>query len=395
MRLPLVPTRASIWIALGMAAAAIVALVAQMAADTVERFALGALIAGTAWVIVDIARSALAWHRSPLQWQRRLPAALAVGVPRTLACSLVNDSANDWWVELSDHAGDDVDIEGLPLDVYVPAHSRIEVHYGIVPRRRGTIRFTPARLRVRTLHGSFDWMRAAGAAEALHVYPDFAAVTRYAHLAAERRLGDIGIRQAVRRGAGTEHGPLVPYAGGEGIRHVDWKATLKRHRPVVRRFQDASDERVLFLLDCGRRMASGSHFDAALNALMLLAHVALNEGDAVGGMTFGTEAALARRFAPRKGAATFPALMALLRDVQPQATPSDCRAAAQELMQREPKRALVVLLTKAPAEDAGDLERALMLLRSRHRVMLVDAPPQQLAQALVSRYRAIKAAGPV
>lgn len=405
MRLPLVPTRFSIWTTLGLAAAAIAALVLQMTSTTVGRLAIGALIAGAVWVVVDLVRSTIAWRRSPLQWHRRLPAALALGVPRTLACSLVNESPHDWWVELFDHADPDLELEGLPLDVYVPAHSRIEVHYRIVPRRRGVVRFAPAELRVRTLHGSFEWIRRIGSEETLHVYPNFAAVSRYAWLAGDRRLADIGIKSVAQRGAGTDFKQLADYRAGDAIRHIDWKATLKHRRPIVRQFQDERDQCVLFLLDCGRRMRAdegapsrhGSHFDEALNALMLLAYVALKEGDEVGAMTFGTDPADARRFAPRKGAATLNALMASLYDVQPQATHSDYLLAARDLMQAQRKRALVVVLTNFRDEDSAELGPALKLLRSRHLVLLASLRERALRelaeQPLATQQQAVEVAG--
>ena len=70
----------------------------------------------------------------------------------------------------------------------------------------------------------------------------------------------------------------------------------------MREYQDERDQCVVFLLDCGRRMRAdegsaarrGSHFDAALDALMLLAYVALKEGDEVGAMTFGGAPASSR-----------------------------------------------------------------------------------------------------
>src|SRR3954469_13625946 len=94
-------------------------------------------------------------------------------------------------------------------------------------------------------------------------------------------------------------------------RHIDWNASFRHRRPVVREFQDDRDQSVMFLLDCGRRMRAdeksdgleGSHFDQALNALMLLAYVALKDGDAVGAMTFGHGAGQQRHFAPAKGMA--------------------------------------------------------------------------------------------
>ena len=47
------------------------------------------------------------------------------------------------------------------------------------------------------------------------------------------------------------------------------------------------------------RAGENSHFDDALDALMLLAYVALSEGDEVGAMTFGTAPGESRDFAPR------------------------------------------------------------------------------------------------
>ncbi|HEX6706753.1 MAG TPA: DUF58 domain-containing protein [Albitalea sp.] len=448
--MPLIPSRASIWVLVVLAIAAAIALALQVPPVTVGHAALGAAAVVLVWAVIDLVRSMRAWRRSPLRWQRRLPAALALGVPRTVACSLVNDSPHDWRVELFDHVDPRLDFEGLPLVTHASAQSRVELAYRIVPRQRGPARFAPAELRVRTLHGSFDWIRRIGDDETLRVYPNFAAVSRYAWLAADRRLADIGIKSVAQRGAGTDFKQLADYRPGDAIRHIDWKATLKHRRPIVRQFQDERDQRVLFLLDCGRRMRAdegaaarhGSHFDEALNALMLLAHVALKEGDEVGAMTFGTDEAARRRFAPRKGVATLNALMATLYDVQPQAVHSDYLLAARDLMQAQRKRALVVVLTNFRDEDAGELQPALQLLRSRHLVMvaslreralrelaeqplatpqqavevagarlfeqsrrdafqrlagrdglLIDVEPQELAAALVNRYRAIKRAG--
>ncbi|REM13157.1 DUF58 domain-containing protein, partial [Mycobacterium tuberculosis] len=77
-------------------------------------------------------------------------------------------------------------------------------------------------------------------------------------------------------------------------------------------------------------LKANSHFDEALNALMLLSYVALKEGDEVGAMTFGCPPEERRDFAPRKGTATLNALMNRLHDIQPGATHSDYLLAAQE-----------------------------------------------------------------
>ena len=130
----------------------------------------------------------------------------------------------------------------------------------------------------------------------LRVYPNFAAVSRYAWLAGDRRLAEIGIKSYPQRGSGTDFKQLADYRPGDPIRDIDWKAS-HAPRPADRaRVPGRARPAVVFMLDCGRRMRAdegpasgrrGSHFDAALDALMLIAWVALKEGDAVGAMTFG------------------------------------------------------------------------------------------------------------
>ena len=134
--------------------------------------------------------------------------------------------------------------------------------------------------------------------------------------------------------------------------------------------------------------------------------------------------------------------MAQLYDVQPTPTHSDYVAAAQDLLRRQRKRALVIVITNFRDEDSAELQQALRLLRSRHLVLLaslrerivgeliaqplttgdaaievasahlyeqsrrdafnrlaardalmVDAEPERLGIELVNRYHAVKRAG--
>ena len=361
--------------------------------------------AASLWALADLAISIAAWRRAPLAWRRELPAALAIGVPHTVRGGLVNEGGTAWRVELFDRVDPTFAFEGLPRQVLAAAHATTEFAYRVTPRRRGPVVFAPAELRVRTRLGCFELRVSAGVEQPLRVYPNFAAVARYAWLAGDHRLAEIGIKSAPQRGAGTDFKQLAEYRPGDPVRHIDWKATLRHAKPIVREFQDERDQTVLFLLDCGRRMradegaasAAGSHFDEALNALMLLAHVALKEGDAVGAMTFGTAAGDARLFAPRKCHASLNALVASLYDIEPRATHSDYLVAATELLRKQPKRALVVVLTNFRDEDMPELEPALRLLRTRHLVLLASLRERVLReiaeQPLKTDAQAIEVAG--
>lgn len=436
-----------------MAALAVASALAVAWGRTPTELALvgGALLTlGLAWTAADLWRSRRVWHAQPLVVQHTLPQAFALGVPKVLTLLLVNPGSHRWQVTVLADVDQKFACEGLPQTVTIPAGAEISLHYTLTPLRRGLAALGVTQLRWRTLAGSFDVQQAAGETQLLHIYPNFAAVAGYAWLAGDRRLTQIGIKTYVQRGLGTDFRQLSEYRRGESIRHIDWKASVRHGKPIVREFQDERDQRVFFLLDCGRRMRAdegtsgpgGSHFDHALNALMLLAYVALKDGDEVGAMTFGNAQGQERDFAPRKGVTALNSLMNCLYDIEPAAQHSDYAGVAQRLIRRQPRRALVIIITNFRDEDATELRPALKLLRQRHLVLVaslrervlrdiaeralqhaddavtvatahlfeqsrrdafarllggdalsVDVEPVQLAATLVNRYHAVKKAG--
>jgi uncharacterized protein (DUF58 family) len=399
----LLPSRTTIYALLAVAAAALVALLLRVPAADVGSGVLGMVALGVLWAAVDFWLTRRAWHAAPLQWTRRLPEAFALGVQRTIDGTLVNTGKRRWRIAFFDHADPDLDPQGLPVTADLRANAQAQLRYTVQPRRRGRVAFEPADVRVHSLGRSLELQWRIGGAQTRPVFPNFASVSRYAWLATDRRLAAIGIKTQVQRGEGTDFKQLAEYRPGDSIRHIDWKATLKQSRPIVRQFQDERDQSVIFLIDCGRRMRAdegtvhGSHFDEALNATMLLAHVALKDGDEVGAITFGTSPEHKRAFAPRKGMATLSALTVLLHDIQPEATHSDYLIAARDLMRTHAKRALIVLLTNFRDEDAPELDAALKLLRSRHLVLLASLRERVLReiteQPLAAAHHAVEVAG--
>jgi len=121
MQLRLIPSRASVWTLAAIGLASAIALVMGTPLASVTRVAeiLATLL--FAYALIDVFWSALAWRRAPLQWQRQLPAAFAIGVPRTLAGTLVNNGELGWRVALFDRVDPSFDVEGLPQTLAVPA----------------------------------------------------------------------------------------------------------------------------------------------------------------------------------------------------------------------------------------------------------------------------------
>jgi uncharacterized protein (DUF58 family) len=399
-----VPSRKSLWLLVCIGVAALAALLAGALRPSVSLATLVAVLALLAAADADYVLSRRRWRDANVRFTRRLPSAFAIGVERPVRAALEHDGAHEWTFDLYDHVDSSVLTKGLPQAVTLPRGKGVDVQYLATPSRRGEIGFAPAELRVRSALGLCDLRVRLGAPETRRVYPDFAEVARYAWLAGDRRLQEIGIKTFVQRGEGTDFKQLAEYRYGDSVRHIDWKATLRLDKPIVREFQDERDQRVMLLIDCGRRMRADdrrgaigtSHFDQVLNAVMLLSYVALAQGDAVGALTFGTPAGQERLFAPRKGAHTLNALMGELYGVQPTPSHSDYVAAAQDLLRRQNKRALVIVITNFRDEDSSELGLALKLLRQRHLVLLASVRErivgELIAQPLVSGNAALDVA---
>ena len=332
----------------------------------------------------DAAFSMSRWRRAPLALERDLPQAFSVGVATTIRLGLVNAGSFACVGEFFDCADPALAMPAMPLGFAVGGGQRQDFSVEVLPTERGLKRFERAQIRLRSPMGFLDWNLHIGNVESRRVYPNFQSQARFAWLAVDRRLATLGLSSVRRRGSGTDFDQLVNYQAGDAVRHIDCKATLKHQRPIVRRFQDDRDQSVLLALDCGRRMRADdtergvgtTHFDQALNALMLLALIALSHGDAVGAMTFGSAPGQEKRFAPRKGRQALNALMAELADVQPAPVFSDYEALASDVLRSRRKRGLVVLVTNCRDEETSELNAALGLLRSRHLVVLASLREQ-------------------
>ena len=129
----------------------------------------------------------------------------------------------------------------------------------------------------------------------------------------------------------------------------------------------------MFLLDCGRRMRTKdgelAHFDHALHAVLLLAYVALRQGDCVGILAIG---GVERWMPPVKGRGGLTAILERVYDLQPTLAPFDPTQAATSLLKNLPRRALVIWITNLRDVDAAEAMPALKLLRSKHLVVLAS-----------------------
>lgn len=317
---------------------------------------------------------------------RRVPASIAVGVRTEVVLRVANAAARALRLELHDHHPASFEPEGLPRALLLGAGQWSEVRYQVRPVARGETRFGETELRIFSPLGLWQTKRSSGEEQAVRVYPNFRALAKYTLLATDNRLSQIGVLQVRRRGEGTEFHQLREYRQGDPQRAIDWKATARTARLIAREYEEEKDQRVLLVIDCGRRMASKdddlSHFDHTLNAALLLAHVALRQGDAVGMLTMG---GVHRYLEPRKSIGAVHAMLNRVYDIEPTLAVPDYDQAARDVMRHLRRRALVILLTNLRDEDDDSLLPALQLLRTRHLVVLASLREAIIGRALSAR----------
>ncbi len=318
--------------------------------------------------------------------ERIVPHSLPLGVKRTVQLKLYNTSKRPLTLDIFDHFPLELRVTGFPLRLGLAAGSYAEALYEVTAQARGKLHF-PC-LQVRVLSPWRLWWHDSKlpVVSEVKVYPNFAAVAQYALLATDNHLSHMGIMKKRRRGEGQDFHQLREYRAGDSLRQIDWKATSRMRKAISREYQDERDQEIIFLLDCGHRMMAQdddlSHFDHTLNAILLLTYVALRQGDAVG---LGCFAGQQRWLTAHKGQHHIQQMLNALYDLQPTTFAPDYAQAATELLVRQKKRALVILLTNLRDEDLDDLLPALHLLRKRHVVLLASMREQAIDQALDAR----------
>jgi len=331
----------------------------------------GLLLALLALAVLDAVR--LKRLPSP-RIQRQMPGSLALGRWSEVRLEVEHDFAYSLNIQIFDHVPDVLSFEHLPLSAELQPGLQSQIGYRLRPLKRGHFSFEYCEINLPSPMGLWSDKRLLTLLDHTRVYPDFARLYGGELLAVDNWLSQLGVRQRQRRGLGLEFHQLREFREGDSLRQIDWKATARQRTPIAREYQDERDQQIIFMLDCGRRMRSQdgelAHFDHALNACLLLSYIALRQGDAVGLSTFASDRP--HYLAPVKGTGQLNVLLNTVYDLDSTQRPADYQAAATQLLARQKRRALVVLVTNLRDEDDEELLTAVKRLSKLHRVLVAS-----------------------
>jgi len=307
------------------------------------------------------------WHStglSRLDVAREAPPVMSVGARNVIRVWLNNRGRGELVVEIEDSPPQPAMVEGLPLVARLPSGGSRELHYHIVPQRRGAHEFGTLFVRTRSRLGLWNFQEQRGLPHLVKVFPDIQSVGRLELLLRDNRLSELGIRRSRVRDRGSEFDRLREYRRGDEPRAIDWKATSRQRQLIAREYTLERDQTICLVLDSGSSMCNEDggirHFDRALNSAMVFAYLALRQGDSVGMMVASNR--LERWIRPTHGVNTIHPLIRSTYDLEASHVATDYQRVADEIRQRVPKRALIVLLTHAM--DELQLEAVVRPLRA-------------------------------
>lgn len=321
----------------------------------------------------------------PVEITRELSGNLAVDKWTEVKLRIQHQFTQPTRIYIFDGIPANANYENLPLAIDLQPDALSNSHYQLRPLVRGELQLDKTHIQFSSPLGLWHIRYWTGETSHAKVYPDFVAIANYAILATENHTSQMGIKKKQRRGTGMEFHQLREYRQGDSLRQLDWKATSRRQKLIARDYQDERDQQIVLMIDSGRRMRTKddelSHFDHALNAMLLVSYIALRQGDNVSLMSFGGEGSDKHRWIPpQKGIERVNVMLNGIYDLHAQQATADYISAAEKLAVLQPKRSLIILATNSRDEDSSELLLAVNLLKKRHLVMVANIREQVLDQ---------------
>jgi uncharacterized protein (DUF58 family) len=319
------------------------------------------------------------WYVAPapagIAIERRAPVIVSLGERAEVSWTVANDSGRTQRISFADELAPSLRAGQRRISVRVPAHARATASTTIQPSRRGRFDLREIVVRVEGPLGLAARQDRQVRPATLRVYPPFASRDEAELRINRARVLEVGLRSAQGRGGGTEFDAMREYSPDDEFRRIDWSATARAGKPIVRTYRAERNQTVLCLLDAGRvmagRVADVPRIEHAMDAVMMLTAVATRLGDRAGLVAFDRE--VRSVVAPSHARAQLGRVTEAMYELEPQLVESDYEVAFVAALARFRRRALLVVFTELAEQAVADtLLPALPLVARDHVVVLAS-----------------------
>lgn len=349
------------------------------------------LFIGGAYLVLLIIVSIIDYATNPLSekvgiW-REMNSKFSLGVPNAVTLKVVNRSRHQLRIRLKDDFPDELLYEAVVHECRVSGMDDTEVSYRLTPLRRGIYQFGDIHVRCWGVLGFVVRQYKVVASTEIKVYPNLQAIRQYELLVKRGMLHRIGLKNSRQFGEGTEMERLREYLPDDDFRRIDWKATARHRKPIVREFETERSQDVVIMLDTGRLMASPIlletpdmpesessaqramlKLDYAINTTLMAAYVSTLKGDKVGLIAFADT--VHEYLAPKQGKKQFLTMLETIYALPVHPVEPDFESAFTYLASKQRKRALIVLFTDILDNDSAEGIATYVAQLSKHHLVI-------------------------
>ena len=363
------------------------------------------LFVGGAYLVLLFVVCAIDYVTSPLlgrvEISREMNSKFSLGVENVVTLKVINRSRHQLRLRIKDDFPDEFLYETVLHDCRVSPMHHADISYRLTPLRRGIYQFVDIHLQCWGALGLIVRRQRIPASAEIKVYPNLQAVRQYELLVKRGMLHQIGLKNSRQFGEGTEMERLREYSPDDDFRRIDWNATARQRKPIVREFETERSQDIVIMLDTGRLMASPIlletstlpnpesttqkamlKLDYAINTTLMTAYVSMLKGDKVGLIAFADR--VHQYLAPKPGKKQFLTMLETIYALPVHPVEPDFVEAFKYLASKQRRRALIILFTDILDSDSAEGIAAYVSQLSKHHlvacVTLTDSGIVELAE---------------
>jgi uncharacterized protein (DUF58 family) len=335
----------------------------------------GFLVVNALLVAVALADLAMAVDPDEIRIERDFPEVIALDTVGELVWTVSNPAKRSVSVSFSDELAPSLRSRTRRARVHLRAGGMVDVRTRFRPARRGRFVIERVAVRVAGPLGLMARQRERRRSFVMRVFPSFPSRDEAELRIRNARLLEIGLRTAQGRGGGTEFDQLREYTTDDEFKRIDWSATARLGKAIVRTYRAERNQTVISLLDNGRVMAARvddvPKVEHAMDAVMALTSVATGLGDRAGLVAFDSE--VRSVVPPGHGRHQLGRVTEAMYHLEPQLAESDYLGAFTETLVRFRRRAMLVIYTDLVEQAVAEtLLPALPLITRSHLVVVAS-----------------------
>ena len=304
--------------------------------------------------------------------QRELVESVTVGEQATLTWLIDNRSSRPGRVTITDALWPSLQADRRRVGAYLKSGARLRSRAMLRPTRRGRFPLNDVTVRVEgplRMISRQATRDVPGGLRVMPAYPSREEVQRRMRL--PRVLE--GLRSIRTSGGGTEFDQLRDFRPDDEFRRIDWAATVRLQRPIVKQYRAERNQNIVLLLDNGRVMAGVvggvPRVEHAMDAVLGVVQIATRLGDRAGLVTFDRQ--VRSILVPTNGKSQLGRAAEAMYMLEPDYSESAYQVAFSAATARFRRRSMFIVLTdlvESAVEQA--LLPAIPIITRRHLVVV-------------------------